>query len=1077
MIASGPSLELNLLRAVPSLKYENTEIKLGAKSRDLIVFLGFNGTRSYKREDLIPQIYDVITSTTRDEFRRHALGNLPASFRQLCIERHSNGDVIQFNADHLVVDVHQFNMQAELVHLRINQENPVLLLDAFQRIQELYKSDFLTIYAHDAGISENMLYWRAEQERVLRQKYARVLEVMVRYYLAQQNFDKALELASQWYRLVQNKDEKSEEYSALKYLVWLYAHQRSYDVALDYLHNILELDDSPILNSDYQLLERWHKHLLDQKQPLVVEELGLAYHIPPSQIVLIDLADLSDLVGRTPNIEAILKFLFDQSTPSILSITGLPGMGKTSLVQTVQTIARTQDKINCNIYLSCQPDMTVGQMLNWIAIQLEQATWLGFDQKTKLHLIADELKQKTALLVLDHFEKLDTLAQQSILETFETLVDTTTSKGIIVSHKPPRNDLSTIELDGLTSSDIKELAKKYALERNIKKIERIEMSAWEQLRALTLGTPLLLNIIFKGWSLDPDSLHNLLTRIATRLQAITQEGLEYEALCKAIVQLIWSRLTETERTVLVSVLHFAFDEGATESALCLLNNAINELTVKQALSKLHMVGLIEEKSVTVDGPLYTTHATIYQLLNRMVDVTPYADQFARTRSTFVSYFLEFVAKNQTDLKRLEDSRKTLLRALDMAFTERDAGVLDSLLQLYQLFDTYGHYTIGVDLTLKANQVFGELAEYRTPLQINLAKYYEKQGQFAPAQKILEAILRRTDSADSVSQLDILLQLGILHIKQQQYEQAQQHLTSALALAQAQHDKVRECRIWGNLASSHSEADQLDEAQRCCEACLQIAQEMSNNHMIAFALQGMGVIAVKRNDYRLAKSLYVHAFEVVNHLNHKERNAYLYMNIGVSDYYLDQYELAREEFLQGLAIAEQIRHLELIAILTWNLGAVDAASGAFLQAEERLKRSLQLSMQIGREWFVVNIFAELGKLNLRQHMHDLAMRDFNAGWNKSVAGGFKFPAAKALYGMCLTELTRKLAVGSRNVDEAVKLISPLLTDSVLTGIRQVSIDSEVLRKAEHFLQQGLSNFPQISDYYIVEALTKLISAAD
>ncbi|HET9220986.1 MAG TPA: tetratricopeptide repeat protein, partial [Roseiflexaceae bacterium] len=279
--------------------------------------------------------------------------------------------------------------------------------------------------------------------------------------------------------------------------------------------------------------------------------------------------------------------------------------------------------------------------------------------------------------------------------------------------------------------------------------------------------------------------------------------------------------------------------------------------------------------------------------------------------------------------------------------------------------------------LKTNQR-KELMSRRAALQRKIGSTHENQGSLEPALSWLQraAGTFRSMPRDSDAQVEharILSDIGWVHFRQGDLNQAQRHLIRALALAKphAVHDE--QARILNRLGGIAFTRGDPALAQEYVEQSLAASQRSGNLVGQASALNNLGILTESRGHIDESIRYGLEALDINERIGSRRELAITAINLGWAFYDQGQYERAAEYLTLAISTAIAVRdtYHHMLALL--NLGRVQLAQERWDQATQSLEASHERAVELNLDPFQLEAQIALAELALRQRRLDAALQ--------------------------------------------------------------------------------------------------------
>ena len=360
------------------------------------------------------------------------------------------------------------------------------------------------------------------------------------------------------------------------------------------------------LNVDHYAVSRQQRAALEElaeiigqqeetlRQKLINE---ISSYLPP--------ADYDQLFGVADVQKELVEKLTAVSAPHIISVLGIGGIGKTSLVDaTVRQIIPTF-RFDQIIWLrleyqtldgrSRSPKQSWQQIADGIAARIWPDSYQDVDQKQREIQIRYHLKQMPYLVIIDNLEAEEDTAY--VLTHLNDLADP--SKFLLTTRTQPAGETAvfTRSLGELSQPDAEALMRHHAQRSGIS-LDEATAADFNDIYEHVGGNPLALKLVIgqlRATSL-PHVLENL---VAQRGQGITD-------MYDRIYQRTWDMLTESAQNVLMPM-QFVPEEGETADYLQKVS-ALDDRAFWQAIQILSQRSLLE-----VRGTLHERRYGIHRL--------------------------------------------------------------------------------------------------------------------------------------------------------------------------------------------------------------------------------------------------------------------------------------------------------------------------------------------------------------------------------------------------------------------------------------------------------------------------------
>jgi tetratricopeptide (TPR) repeat protein/transcriptional regulator with XRE-family HTH domain len=217
--------------------------------------------------------------------------------------------------------------------------------------------------------------------------------------------------------------------------------------------------------------------------------------------------------------------------------------------------------------------------------------------------------------------------------------------------------------------------------------------------------------------------------------------------------------------------------------------------------------------------------------------------------------------------------------------------------------------------------------HATRLSATLFRYLNAGSHHTEAITIhghARAAARRAD--DRAAEVAALNNLGSVHIRQGEYQQARVHLRRALAMSRHTGDGTGQAR----------------------------------------ALHNLGNVEHRQGRYQRAAGLFSQAVNIYSEIGDRFGEAMALDNLGIVRHVQGRYQEAIDHHRRSLALARKLDDLNGQAWSLDNLGTISVRQGRYQDAADSLRQALTLFRQAGNRIGEVDALANLGAVCLVQH---------------------------------------------------------------------------------------------------------------
>lgn len=605
--------------------------------------------------------------------------------------------------------------------------------------------------------------------------------------------------------------------------------------------------------------------------------------------------------GRKEELKHIKEFI--NSKPVFLCITGIAGIGKTTLV------SKFVENLKMNIFWHRFYEFsTIRNLLTKLSLFLSKIGRTKLEKYLKrdaitteeaLIILSDEIKGCNILLIFDDFHK----AGKDITNFFSSLKELADNTKIIVISRRQisfydrcdakvRKTFQEMELDNLE--------KKYAI--RMLHIKGFDQSASEKYYTVTKGHPFLLELI------TPDSTVEM------------RRFLDEEIL---------GGLNDDEMNILglASVFRCPFEEkvfSLKNTSFNRVYDLIEKALIQRSTEAYHLHDLVKEivykrLSEQTKRDNHALAAKYYKTIDADEAFLEYIYHFLKTdgQKTVVK---ELVEKGlELFQKGYGNELMYIMNELDMASIK--PKYLIEMLKIKgdiyhlrgELNEAMREYNHGVEITKKIKNALAEnvfkrkmgdiytdksqwneaLKYYKESLcslteigdNYELAEVYRNIGfiyfrkvMYLKAEKMLKKAIRygnKSKNLHAVSQAEI--DLGVISSQMGDKVKALKYFENALTILQQTNSLIDIPRVYNDIAEVYAIDGNHEKASEYYQRQIEISEKTSNFRLLGYGLSNLGECLEVKGDYAKAKEYYDRAFDIFKKLDEKFMISALYCN--------------------------------------------------------------------------------------------------------------------------------------------------------------------------------------------------------
>jgi hypothetical protein len=485
------SLNVFLLHPYPTIVLDGVEVKFeGQQSLELFIYLTENDRDKYMRSELATILYG--DKGNLENFRKGAIFLLPDVIKAYYVDT-SDPTFIRFRRDNVWVDSKEFARRANMLLFQAPFTGPDQIEEA-RAILSLYHSHFLESYQSKG---DGFIKWHEAKQNELGILRHRLFEQMIQFYLWNAALAEAQQIAEQWL------DSPNADQTPLQYLIWIAAARQQYVQVNAYLEVLKQKErEDEHLSLIGMTAHEWRQRL-NRRAPLSLQQLGMT--VRPGSYVFAGL-NQTEILGQDDVLREVVSVFTQNMNPRIVALTGLPGVGKTTLARLA---AMTLQNLNASyevmfIQLKAEPDFE--SILNDLLIQFRLNHAISFSLVKKQRYIKQFFQKHRCLVIVDEGNT-HQLGDDAI---FQFILNMLSGASILFSaQRIPDENYPSISVAGLKSQDVKRL-----LVRELPDLSTLGDDTFENIARITGGLPMGLNLVagfLKEQRFRPNTLINRLT--------------------------------------------------------------------------------------------------------------------------------------------------------------------------------------------------------------------------------------------------------------------------------------------------------------------------------------------------------------------------------------------------------------------------------------------------------------------------------------------------------------------------------------------------------------------------------------
>ncbi len=250
----------------------------------------------------------------------------------------------------------------------------------------------------------------------------------------------------------------------------------------------------------------------------------------------------------------------------------------------------------------------------------------------------------------------------------------------------------------------------------------------------------------------------------------------------------------------------------------------------------------------------------------------------------------------------------------------------------------------VTLTALASNASADMGE----VALLQGSYHEAMSEYEEAQEHLNnALAVHRQTGNRRGKVQCLSQLALIHVRQAEYDGAQQVYQEALALTQT-FDELTEERaplLYG-LSVVNRQQGNYPEALEQLDTALKLYRAIDNRQGEARMLVGLGIISHIQRNYATAENYYQQALSIQQMIGDRAGEGASMISLGQVARSQEDWSRATTYILQGQSIFELLGNRWWQSRILNELGVINLIIGNFGDALTYLNQSLTISRELG-----------------------------------------------------------------------------------------------------------------------------------
>jgi adenylate cyclase len=294
-----------------------------------------------------------------------------------------------------------------------------------------------------------------------------------------------------------------------------------------------------------------------------------------------------------------------------------------------------------------------------------------------------------------------------------------------------------------------------------------------------------------------------------------------------------------------------------------------------------------------------------------------------------------------------------VKAPDLAYHYEKSGIpelavfylvksAEYMLSLHAHHEALGYYERALELAENAQMPPLDIAQ----IYEGLGDMHEAAGEYQPAADDYHEALHRVPDDRTVWRTTLHRKRGQVLQKWGRYDEATICFQAGLVELQADMQPAEACQLYVGLSLIKYRQGSLTDALALATLGLQMARMQKDQRNVAYALQALGAIHWKQDDYAQAMQYYTDSLTLWQKSHHALGLAGLHNNLGLLYQSMGDLAQAQAQLEQARDLFEQVGNLHGLALVYDNLGEVYMALGKQDEAIQCVEQAVSILARIG-----------------------------------------------------------------------------------------------------------------------------------
>ncbi|MBI3912978.1 MAG: tetratricopeptide repeat protein, partial [Chloroflexi bacterium] len=301
----------------------------------------------------------------------------------------------------------------------------------------------------------------------------------------------------------------------------------------------------------------------------------------------------------------------------------------------------------------------------------------------------------------------------------------------------------------------------------------------------------------------------------------------------------------------------------------------------------------------------------------------------------------------------------------------------------------------------------------------VGRVYERRGDYAEAMHWLESALREldrdSDSVKSVERVRVYNDIGWVHYRRAQFEEAYQWRMRSLQVVESTDQFNEMASAYNGLVTVFIQKGDWSRCVAYAEKGLRLREMIGDSYGVSQSYNNLGIIALRQCDWNQALTYFERSLKLREKIGDIGGISQLNNNIALPYREKGDFARAGEHLRRALEIAEKIKNGNLLCLALNNLAHVAVLESAFDLAKDYLARCLVVARETGSKEHLAEALWLLSECNFGRN--EVAEARKNAAESQGIAAQI---GTRLIEGEVLRTLA-KVAQSQGELETAEKLI--------------------------------------------------------